>query len=83
MKLSVMSLKRLQDAGDWFLLSYRLNIVFAKMGRHVDTGHELNNIIFYVHIEQSQTDRRILVNFILQVEELTFTAEVQSIVYTV
>ncbi len=51
------------------------------MGRHVDTGHKLI-IIFYVHIEQGRTDRRTLVNFILQVEELTFTPKVQSIMHT-
>jgi hypothetical protein len=50
------------------------------MGRHVDTGHELI-IIFYVHIEQGRTDKRTLVNFILQVEEITSTAEVQSIMH--
>ncbi len=82
MKFYVMSLKRLQDAGDRFLLSVHIPRVCAKMGRHVDTGHELI-IIFYVHIEQDRTDRRILVNFILQVEDLTSTAEAQSIVYTV
>jgi hypothetical protein len=43
------------------------------------TCHPFNDI-FHVHIEQGQTDRRILVNSILQVESLSSTAEVQSIV---
>ncbi len=49
------------------------------MERHTDIDNKLN-IIFHVHIEQGRCDRRTLVNSILQVEELTFTAEAQSIV---
>jgi hypothetical protein len=52
------------------------------MERHIDTGHTLH-IIFHVHIEQGRTDRRTLVNSILQVEALTSASEVQSIVYAI
>jgi hypothetical protein len=52
------------------------------MEKHTDTGHTLH-IIFHVHIEQGRTDRRTLVNSILQVEELASTPKVQSIVYAV
>jgi hypothetical protein len=79
-KLHVTSLKRLQDAVDWFLLSCHLLRVCARMGRHSDTGHVLN-ISFHVNIEQGWTDGRILVNSIIQVEALTFTSKVQSIVH--
>jgi hypothetical protein len=44
------------------------------------TGHPFNDI-FHVHIDQDWTDRRTVVNSILQVEALTSTAEVQSIMY--
>jgi hypothetical protein len=52
------------------------------MRRHTDTGHALN-IIFHVHIEQDRIDKRTLVNSILQVEALTSTPKVQSIVYAI
>jgi hypothetical protein len=48
------------------------------MERHTDTGHTLH-IIFHVHIEQGWTDRRTLVNSILQVEALASTPKVRSI----
>jgi hypothetical protein len=44
------------------------------------TGHPFNDI-FHVHIEQGRTDRRTLVNSILQVEALTSTSKVQSIMH--
>jgi hypothetical protein len=50
------------------------------MGRHKDTGHALN-IIFPEQIEQGRTDRRTLVNSILQVEDLTSTPKVQSMTH--
>ncbi len=50
------------------------------MGRHTVTGHALN-IIFHVYIEQGRTDQRTLVNSILQVEALTSTPKVQSIMH--
>jgi hypothetical protein len=52
------------------------------MGKQTDTCHILH-IIFHEHIEQGPTNRRTLVNSIIQVETLTSTAEVQSIVYAV
>ncbi len=79
MKLHVTSLKRLQDADDRFLLSAYIARICAKMRRHTDTDHALH-IIFHVHIEQGRTYRRTLLNPILQVEALSSTAEVQSIV---
>ncbi len=54
--------------------------VCARMDRHIDTDQSLN-IIFHVHIEQGQTDRRTLVNSILQVEALASTPKVQSIMH--
>jgi hypothetical protein len=51
------------------------------MGKHSDTDHTLH-IIFHAHIEQGQTDRRTLLNSILQVEALTSTSKVQSIMHT-
>jgi hypothetical protein len=50
------------------------------MGRHTDTGHALY-IIFHVHIQKCWTDRKTLVDSIFQVEALTSTAEVQSIMH--
>jgi hypothetical protein len=50
------------------------------MGKHTDTGHALN-IILYVPIEQGRTNRTTLMNFILQVEALTSTPKVQSIMH--
>jgi hypothetical protein len=44
------------------------------------TGHSFNDI-FHVDIEQGRTDRRTLVNSILQVEALASTSEVQSIMH--
>jgi hypothetical protein len=41
----------------------------------------IHNIIFHVDIEQGRTDRRTLVNSILQVEALTSTPRVQSIMH--
>jgi hypothetical protein len=50
------------------------------MGRHTDTGRALN-IILNIHIEQGRTDRRVLVNSILQVEALASTLKVKSIMH--
>jgi hypothetical protein len=44
------------------------------------TGHPFNDI-FHVHIEQGRTDRRTLMNTILQVEALSSTPKVQSIMH--
>jgi hypothetical protein len=52
------------------------------MERHIDIGHTLN-IYFHVDIKQGRTDRRTLMNSILQVEALASTPKVQSIVYAV
>jgi hypothetical protein len=50
------------------------------MGRHIDIGDALK-IIFHVDIKQGQSDRRTLVNSILQVEALSSTVQVQSIMH--
>ncbi len=52
------------------------------MGMHIDIGHTLN-IYFHVDIKQGRTDRRTLMNSILQVEALASTPKVQSIMYAV
>jgi hypothetical protein len=52
------------------------------MGRRIDTVITFH-IIFHVHIEQGRTDRRTLVNSILQVEVLASTPKVQSIMHAV
>jgi hypothetical protein len=50
------------------------------MGRHTDTVKSLN-IIFHKYIEKSRrTDKRTLVNSILQIDALISTAEVKNIV---
>jgi hypothetical protein len=51
------------------------------MGRHIDTDHTLH-IIFHVDIEQGRTDRRALVNSILQVEVFASAAKVQGIMHS-
>ncbi len=80
MKFNVTSLKRLQDAVDWFLLSVHLLTVYVGIGRYSDTGQVLN-IIYHLHIEQGRTNRRTLVDSILQVEALNFKSKLEYIVH--
>jgi hypothetical protein len=51
------------------------------MVRHIDTVISFH-IIFHLHTEEGRTDRRILVKSILQIEALTSTSKVQSIMHT-
>ncbi len=55
-------------------------VEFVPEWEGTSTGHPFNDI-FHVHIEQGRTDRRTLVNSILQVEALASTPEVQSIMH--
>jgi hypothetical protein len=54
---------------------------FVPEWESTSTGHPFNDI-FHVHIEQGRTDRRTLVNSILQVEALASTPKVQCIMHT-
>lgn len=55
-------------------------VEFVPEWEGTSTGHPFNDI-FHVHIEQGRTDRRALVNSILQVEALASTPKVQSIMH--
>jgi hypothetical protein len=80
MKLHVKKLKKLQDDGNLLLLRAHLHRFCVRMLRHSDTGIALH-IIFHVRIEQGWSDRRALVDSILELEALSSTAEVQRIVH--